>query len=58
MNTATPQKSLIFLISTLLDAFKGSSDPSHSIFEINVGKKRIRQTTTLKLNDESPDRLD
>ena len=28
--------------------FKGSSDPSHFIFEINVGKSRIRQTTTLK----------
>ena len=32
--------------------FKGSSDPSHFIFEINVGKSRIRHTTTLKLNDE------
>ena len=26
--------------------FKGSSDPSHFIFEINVGKIRIRQKTT------------
>ena len=26
--------------------------PSHFIFEINVGKRRIRHPTTLKLNDE------
>ena len=30
---------------------KGSSDPSHFIFGINVGKSRIRHKTTLKLND-------
>ena len=30
--------------------FKGSSDPSHFIFEINVGKRRIRKRTTEKLN--------
>ena len=30
--------------------FKGSSDPSHFIFEINVGKSRNRHRTTLKLN--------
>ena len=30
--------------------FKGSLDPSHFIFEINVGKRRIRHRTTLKLN--------
>ena len=36
---------------------KCSSDPSHFIFEINVGKSRIRHTTTLKLNDEFLDRL-
>ena len=29
---------------------KGSSDPSHFIFEINVGKSRIRHRTTLNLN--------
>ena len=29
---------------------KGSSDPSHFIFEINVGKGRIRHRTTLKFN--------
>ena len=29
---------------------KGDSDPNHFIFEINVGKGRIRHTTTLKLN--------
>ena len=39
--------------------FKGSLDPSHKsiIFEIDVGKSRIRHTTTLKLNDEFRDRL-
>ena len=26
--------------------------PDHFIFEINVGKKRIRLTSTLKLNDD------
>ena len=30
--------------------FKGSSDPSHFIFEINVGKGRIRHRTTPNLN--------
>ena len=29
---------------------KGSSDPGHFIFEINVGKSRIRHRTTLELN--------
>jgi len=32
--------------------FKGSSDPSYFIFEINVGKRRIRHTKTLKLKNE------
>ena len=36
---------------------KGGSDPNHFIFEINVGKSRIRHTTTLKLNDGFLDRL-
>ena len=40
-----------------LDFLKASSDPSHFIFEINVGKSRIRHTTTLKLNDEFLDRV-
>ena len=35
-----------------LEKFKGSSDPSHFTFEINVGKGRIRHATTLKLNHE------
>ena len=35
----------------------GIQDPRHFIFEINVGKSRIRHTTTLKLNDELLDRL-
>ena len=30
---------------------KGSPDQSHFIFEINVGKRRIRHRTTLNLND-------
>ena len=30
--------------------FKGSSDSNHFIFEINVGKSRIRHRTILKLN--------
>ena len=33
--------------------FKGSLDPSHFIFEINVGKRRIRHRTTLDLNESS-----
>ena len=36
---------------------KDSPDTSHFIHEINVGKRRIRYTTTLKLNDEFRDRL-
>ena len=32
--------------------FKDSSDSSHFIFEITVGKSRIRHATTLKWNDE------
>ena len=35
---------------------KGCSDSSHLIFEINVGKRRIRQTTTVKYNSEFLDR--
>ena len=33
--------------------FKGSSNPSHFIFEINVEKGRIRHRTTLDLNLQS-----
>ena len=36
---------------------KGSSDPSHFIFGITVGKSRIRHTTTLKVNNEFLNRL-
>ena len=32
-------------------AKKGSPDPSHFIFEIIAGKRRIRHRTTLNLND-------
>ena len=38
-------------------SLKGSSDPSHFIFEINLRKSRIRYTVTLKWNDEFLDRL-
>ena len=31
--------------------FKGSPDPTHFIFEINVGKRRIRLETTLNIID-------
>ena len=37
--------------------FKGRPEPSHFLFEINVGKRRIRHRMTLKLNDEFLDRL-
>ena len=39
------------------NGFKGSSDPSHFIFETNVVKSRILRKTTLKLNDEFLDRF-
>ena len=44
---------VLFGIIKLNSDFKGSSDLNHFIFEINVGKRRIRQRTTLnlKLND-------
>ena len=32
-------------------SFKGSSYPSHFMFEINVGKSRIRQRKTLNYNE-------
>ena len=37
--------------------FKGSSDLTHFIFEINVGKSRTRHSATLKLNNEFLNRL-
>ena len=39
---------VIFLLCSWL--FKGSSDTGHYIFEINFGKSRIRNRTTLNLN--------
>jgi len=45
------------LTSAKVTLSKGSPDPSLFIFEINVGKRRIRQRTTLKLNDQFLDRL-
>ena len=35
---------------------KGSSDPSHFVFESNLGKSRIRHKSTLKWNNEFLDR--
>ena len=32
--------------------FKGSPDHTHFMFEINVGKSRIRHRTTLKMNGD------
>ena len=43
----------VFILST---RFKGSPDPSHFIFEISVGNRRIRDKTTQKWNNELPDR--
>ena len=62
MNKLLQKLNMIIKVNTrgeTLEDFKGSSDPSHftSIFEINVGKRRIRHTTTLKLNGEFQDRL-
>ena len=39
--------------SIILAVMKSSSDQSHFIFEINVGKKRIRRRTTLNLHRQS-----
>ena len=44
--------------TVMIDIFKGSPDPSHFIFEINVGRERIRHTTPLKLNNEFIDQLE
>ena len=44
--------SVINCLKAIEEILKGCSDPSHFIFKINVGKSRIRQTTTLKLNDK------
>ena len=35
-----------------VSTFKDSSNPGHFSFEIDVGKRRIRHKTTLKLNAE------
>ena len=36
----------IFIIIVMIQYFKGSSDPCHFIFEINIGNRRIRHTAT------------
>ena len=50
-----PKKVLTNVVNTITEVrwntFKGSPDQSHFIFEINVGKSRIRHRTTLKLNN-------
>jgi len=38
------------ILTTVLLSAKGSSDPSHFIFEINVRKRRIQHRTTLNSN--------
>ena len=43
---------MVPVVPKINPCFKDSSDQSHLIFEINVGKKRIRHRTTLKLNFE------
>ena len=49
---------IVFKVKLFLDFspevsfFKDSPDPSHFIFEINVGKRRIRHRATLNLNNE------
>ena len=40
------------------EKIKGSSDRNQFIFEINVGKSRIRHRTTLNLNDAISDRFE
>ena len=49
-----PKKVLTNVVNTITEVrwnnFKGSPVHSHFIFEINVGKSRIRHRTTLKLN--------
>ena len=47
----------LMLENGTMSNFKGSSDPSHFIFEINIGKSRIRHRTTLNLNDAIFDRF-
>ena len=42
---------ILLIITMLNNNIKGSPESSHLTFEINVGKRRIRDTTTLKLND-------
>ena len=43
---------ILLLISIINNNIKDSPDSSHFIFEIHVGKRRIRDTTTLKLDDD------
>ena len=44
-------------LSLKLGWFKSRPYPSHFIFDIIVGKRRIRHTTTLQLIDEFPNRF-
>ena len=44
-------------IKAQIKIFKGSPNPSHLFFEINVGKGRIRHRLSLKFNDKFQDRL-
>ena len=50
MDFPTGMKSQSEIILYIAKQFKGSPDQSHFIFEINVGKSRIRHRTTLNWN--------
>ena len=57
LNLTMTQKNDSYRLRALIeDGFysvvNGCPDRSYFIFEINVGKKRIRHRTTLKLNDD------
>ena len=42
---------IVNIVTEFGSVFKGSSDPSHFNFEINVGKRRIRYRTNPNLNE-------
>ena len=44
-------KAMAVMRYEILRSFKGSSNQTHFIFEINVGKGRIRHRTAKNLND-------
>ena len=48
---SSPNDAINIQIVKKKQILKGCPDPSHFIFEINVGKSRIRHRTILNLND-------